>query len=186
MIPGAISLPGGGHVVVVTGYDERSGTPQVIYNDPWDGNEHAMTASAFHTSGYVTFYQGDVEPTLPEPPAPLNDSFATAKRVAAPYSSDAIEHIEPGQELYYTFTAPAYTTYTIKTHGDADTVGTLIADDKATVLAFNDDGQGTDDYQFGGNFTINYTSYGMKTYYVKVRLLRRNIAGDYRFSVGMK
>jgi hypothetical protein len=174
-LPGSISLPGGMHDVVVVGYDERDGAKYVVFNDPWDGNEYEMAFDRFTTTSYVAFYRGAVAPEVP------NTSFATAKLLEP--SGNPVEiagYIDPGQELYYYFVTPAYATYTIQTTGLTDTVGTLLADDRKTIVATNDDSNNT------FNFSIEWTSGGMRTYYVKVRHFRPNRVGDFGISVRMK
>ncbi len=179
---GDVSLPRAGHAVVVKGYAERDQEKYVIFNDPYDGQERLMNYRCFATSGYYGFYTGENSPNIPEPPKPpepAGTSFSTAKTLEVPSSPTPVSAtLEPGQEHYYTFMAPAYAKYIIETVGTADTTGALFdAGDTSTVLASDED-SGDE-----SNFQIVRVSAGRRRYYVRVRNAAPSGAGEYGIRV---
>ncbi|MDQ2086613.1 C39 family peptidase [Herbivorax sp. ANBcel31] len=178
-IPGYISLPGGGHAVVITGYGESDSNKYVIYNDPWDGEEHTMDFDTFTTMSYNLFYTGSTPPEIPEEP---NDSFETAKRIyASPTPELELSYLNAGEEHYYTFMTSAAATYVIETTGTTDTFGELYDDSDNPVHLRSDSNSGEDD-----NFKIVKQSGGRQRYYIKVSHNDIDAEGSYGIKITMK
>jgi hypothetical protein len=178
------------HFVVVKGYSyQKDGIngEYIIYNDPWDGQEHICTFSNFGYREYAYF--------IPTPAAnaetETNDSFITSNSIYL--DNETVSSIESeGDVDYYRFSSNRTGNFTIETSGDTDTVGYLYKGNDTTTAASNptsgheviysdlefmtqDDNSGTN-----GNCKINVNLTAYRCYYIKIKHASNSGTGNYK------
>jgi len=181
-----------GHCVVGKGYMyQRDGVtgPFLIYNDPWDGQEHAIDFNEF------LFYESLCY--IPTPAAngekEVNDTVFSADIIHINDEKVASIGNEGDVDWYMIGTYPG--NYTVETFGMTDTYGEVymgsipIQDPHVAnrsevwysdfVLIGQDNNSGTN-----GNFKINFTTdTSYRTYYVKVKHSSPYVTGNYTIKV---
>ncbi len=181
-----------GHCVVGKGYmyhkDGVTG-PFLIYNDPWDGHEHAINFNEF------LFYESLCY--IPTPAAngekEVNDTVFSADIIDINVEKVASIDNEGDVDWYKIGAYPG--NYTVETFGMTDTYGEVykgsipiqdpnIANrSEVWYSEFNLIGQ---DNSSGanGNFKINFTNdNSLRTYYVKVKHSSPYVTGNYTIKV---
>ncbi|KNY27613.1 papain-like cysteine protease family protein [Pseudobacteroides cellulosolvens] len=179
------------HCVVGKGYifhkDGETG-PFIIYNDPWDGQEHTANLNDFLFTESICYIPTPAENGELE----VNDSVFSADNVKIGIEKVASINNE-GDVDYYQFTAyPG--NYTVETFGMTDTYGEVY---KGSMPNQSPDGRpqeclyyeykliGQDNSSGAyGNFKINFTNTdSQRHYYIKVKHSSPYITGNYSIKV---